>query len=81
MGVVWLDLVCFWVLYILLLLLLLYACLVFLISNMEYGIAWKLYITPIFSTVFTIFIFCFIVVGDANSCLLCLSNLFVMIYL
>jgi hypothetical protein len=42
----------------------------FLISSIEYGIAWKLYSTPSLSTVFTILIFCFIVVGEASNCLL-----------
>jgi hypothetical protein len=53
----------------------------FLMSGMEYGIAWKLYATPILSTIFTIFIFCFIVLGDASSCLLCFSSLSMVICL
>jgi hypothetical protein len=48
----------------------------FLMFGMEYGIAQKLYATSILNTMFTIFIFCFI---DANSCLLWLSSLSVVI--
>jgi hypothetical protein len=53
----------------------------FFISSMEYGIAWKLYATPILNTVYTILIFCFIVVGDVSSFFLCLNSLFVEICL